>query len=63
LPEKALGNFGPRLFDHQVRQQPAETVPLQIGAHENGVFSDSIFGIGMDARTTQSMEEINSLKM
>jgi hypothetical protein len=53
LPEKALGNFGPRLFDHQLHQQPAEAVPLQIGAHENGVFSDAIFGIGMDAHDTE----------
>jgi hypothetical protein len=27
LPEKALGNFGPRIFDHQLHQQPLQSNP------------------------------------
>jgi hypothetical protein len=52
-------NCGPsaRIVDHQLHQQLAETMAFQIGAHENGVFSVAMLGIGMHAHERQAWKK------
>ncbi len=45
--------FGVRIFDHQLHQEPAEPVALQVGADEDGVFAVVEIGVGVDAHDAE----------
>ena len=40
-PRIGFNPFGASVFDDQLHEQPAEALPLQIGADEDGVFAGS----------------------